>query len=396
MRNFTKRAVFLAILILLIISNITFATTERLEEFININADPNIAEDAHILTNLPVDSENVSIINDKVTINDDIYIEGENVIIEEDIDGSVHITATNVNIESNEITGNIFIVANKININSLIKGSAFLIAETIDFNGEVFDLYTISNNLNINSNSKCNSIKTISENLNIKGIVERDLYAISSNLNLEQNSNALINGNIYCIGEVLGDKTKAENIESYVPDFEIKEEIINAITKGFKTAFFMLKVSTGFFIIIALVVIMPRKRINNVDISQKFFKYTLNGIGYYVLAILICILLMITIIGIPFALLMLVVVALLFSKIALPLATIEIAKLIVKNQEVKSKILIAILAFLVFLLVEYLHLIPVIGYLISLILSLYGFGIIVNAIFKNKIDTPDEVISTNL
>ena len=143
------------------------------------------------------------------------YLEGKDVVVEENVNGSVHITATTVNITSNQIEGNLFIVAEEININSNIKGSAFLIANSINFNGEVYDLYTVSNNLNINSDSKCNSIKTISENLNIGGKVERSVYAISSNLNLVQNSNALVSGNVYCLGEVFGDKRKAENIEFY-------------------------------------------------------------------------------------------------------------------------------------------------------------------------------------
>lgn len=394
MKRFFRISILLGIL--LIISNIAFATTTGLENFIDLNANPDIGTDAHLLTDLPVDSENVSIINDKVTINDDVYIEGKDVVVEENVNGSVHITATTVNITSNQIEGNLFIVAEEININSNIKGSAFLIANSINFNGEVYDLYTVSNNLNINSDSKCNSIKTISENLNIGGKVERNVYAISSNLNLVENSNALVSGNVYCLGEVFGDKRKAENIEFYTPKFEIEEETVDAISKGFKTAFFVLTVSTGFFIIIALVIFTPRKDIENVEILQKFFKYIGDGFLYYLLAILISILLMITIIGIPFAIIMIIAVCLLYSKIALPLATIEVAKLMLKNQERKSKIVVAILAFLVFLGVQYLKLVPVIGSLLSTILSLYGFGIIVNAIFKKKNKTDVEVITNNI
>lgn len=394
MKKLLKISIIL--LILLISSNITFATTTGLENFIDLNANPDIGTDAHLLTDLPIDEENVLIINDNVTIDDDVYLEGKDVVVEENVNGSVHITATTVNITSNQIEGNLFIVAEEININSNIKGSAFLIANSINFNGEVYDLYTVSNNLNINSDSKCNSIKTISENLNIGGKVERNVYAISSNLNLVQNSNALVSGNVYCLGEVFGDKRKAENIEFYTPKFEIEEETVDAISKGFKTAFFVLTVSTGFFIIIALVIFTPRKDIENVEILQKFFKYIGDGFLYYLLAILIGILLMITIIGIPFAIIMIIAVCLLYSKIALPLATIEVAKLMLKNQERKAKIVVAILAFLVFLGVQYLKLVPVIGSLLSTILSLYGFGIIVNAIFKKKNKTDVEVITNNI
>jgi len=393
MKKIFKISILLGIL--LIISNIAFATTTGLEEFLDLTVDSNVASDAPLLTDLPVDSESVSIINDTVTIDADIYTNGENVVLEENVNGSVHITATSVNITSNQIEGNLFVIADEININSYIKGSAFLIANTINFNGEVYDLYTISNNLNINSDSNCNSIKTISENLNIEGNVERNLYAISSNLNLVENSNVLINGNIYCLGEVFGDKTKAENIEFYTPNFEIKEETVNAIEKGLKTAFFVLTVSTGFLIIMAIVIFTSRKRIENVDISNNFFKYIGDGLVYYLLSILISILLMVTIIGIPFAILLLVLITLLMAKITLPLATIEIAKLMLKNKERKSKILVTLIAFFVFLCVQYLKLVPVIGNLLNLILSLYGFGIIVNALLKNKKNEPEIEIITN-
>ena len=79
-----------------------------------------------------------------------------------------------------------------------------------------------------------------------------------------------------------------------------------------------------------------------------------------------------------------------FWKITIPVAAIEIAKAILK-RETKSKVLVWFIAFIIFTLAQAAVFIPSVGGLIKGIVSLYGFGFIYRKLFKREKNNKIEV-----
>ena len=145
-------------------------------------------------------------------------------------------------------------------------------------------------------------------------------------------------------------------------------------------------------LIIALIVLFTsRKQINISELKEHGLKDTLYGLAYYFIAILIIIGLVFTIIGIPVSILLCIILWFIFWKITLPVASIQIAKAILK-QENKSKFVVWLLAFVIFTLVQIIAGLNAFLGIIKTIISLYGFGYMIRSIIrKNKTEEVQQV-----
>ena len=357
--------------------------------------DPNVVVDSDMLLNYETTEDGIMLLSEdseELTseVNGDIYKMEEETNISEKVFGDVYILSEKANITSSQIDGNIFVIADEVNISGNVTGYAYIIANKIEISGIIQGAYIITNEINITENGIIrNDVKVIAENFDLNGTIYRNLQIISENININKNNNdasifgdVSYNGNLNIEdGLILGGITEFE-----LPEIETeeKEEPIIDIT-GIIT-----NIVTALLVIILIVNIFSDKCKYKQYTSIQCIKDITVGFGLVILIPILSVLAMITIIGFPIGLLTILVYCLALY-IAIPVASIEIANMILKDKEQKSTKIFASIG--VFVVLEILRYIPVIGGIIRFLIILFGLRTIIEYIFnKNEQNTDDVII----
>lgn len=331
---------------------------------------------------------------DSNEINSDLFLTQENISVEKIVKGSLYLIGDNIKISSPVVDGNVFAIGDEIDITGKINGCVYAISKNVKVSGEVEDLYIISNSLNISENAYCRDVKVTGNNVEIEGKIARNLYALTDNVNIANTERASIDGTLFITGNVTGATDKINEISKIdkgTEKIEELEEIGEGLGKAFE-AFGFISAAIGAFFIIGIILICTKKSDTYAtDAKEMFVSDTLRGLKNWLLCALIAILLFVTIIGIPVSILFIFVIWILFYKVNIPVATIEISKLIFKNSS-KSKWKVFIIAFGVFLVLQIVSRIPILGILIKYIVSLYGFGFMYRKLFKKDNENVNNVI----
>lgn len=116
----------------------------------------------------------------------DVYLTGDDVVIDYIIDGNLFVVANTVTINS-QIGGDVFVCANEITVaeQGYIYSNLFAACNIININGVVYDLYGISKNINING-YVYRDIRTTSQTINLNGMIGRNAYINCSDLYIAQ------------------------------------------------------------------------------------------------------------------------------------------------------------------------------------------------------------------
>ena len=324
----------------------------------------------------------------------DEYLFKDNVTIDYPVDGNIFVCANTVTIDS-QIGGDAFICAKTVNIteNGYIYSNLFVCANEVNVNGVVYDVYSVSKNLNING-FVYRDIKSVSDSLNINSIVGRNVFANASNINFKEDDS---DGNS---GSIQGDLNYSSPNELSFPDGAVNGETkYTAIEKNnennkinisnYIISFAALVVSTVLIWLIGLW-ISPKLLINkDQSLSAKKVLKTI-GLGILIPLIIgiISIILLLIPIATQFIIFLLSILALLFF-ISTSVTIINISKLIwVKSNTQKTlyKLGILIASTLIF---ELITLIPYIGGLISVIAVIYGIGTISYMLFVKEKDVKE-------
>ena len=330
------------------------------------------------------------------TINTDVFLAEENILLQNDVNGNVYAVGTIVNISSKNIDGDIFVIGEEVIIDSNVSGNIYAIANNFNVSGNLKDAFVLAEMVNLNENVNCRDFKIIGTNTNLAGNVNRDLYAVSGDVNISNTGK--VGGILSTVSDVIGNVDNANEIqiiEDIFANFENTEVQIDEFAeKAVKTLgvfFFITSEVTGLLIIALIVLFTSRKQINISELKEHGLKDTLYGLAYYFIAILIIIGLVFTIIGIPVSILLCIILWFIFWKITLPVASIQIAKAILK-QENKSKFVVWLLAFVIFTLVQIIAGLNAFLGIIKTIISLYGFGYMIRSIIrKNKTEEVQQV-----
>lgn len=321
----------------------------------------------------------------------DVYLTGDNVTIDYIVDGNLFVCADTVTINS-QIGGDAFIMAKNLIIekDAYIFSNLFSMANSIEVKGVIYDVYALTENLTISGGYVYRDIKVSCNTLNINGTIGRNVFSScgSINFNTDGNTNGVIYGNLnytsqseisipenVVTGEVKysqGSNSSEMSIQSIIADY-----ILN------------LGEFLAFVLIIWLVCLwLAPKFLNNTN--DFVGKKTLVVLGSGVLALLLipiaCIILILLHLtsGISLLLLSLYILAIVISK---SLFTIT------ANNYVCSKLNInknsGILGMLIVsgIIVWVLSNLPYIGWIISIITSILGFGILICSIIPKKDNT---------
>ena len=299
--------------------------------------------------------------------------------------GNVYIMSDNVNLDVTAILGNVYVMANNINISAQeIAGNIYAMGQTIELDVQTYHLYAAGQTITIGENSQIVvDARMAGEVVKIDGLIGKNVYAECNDLYIGENA------------QIYGDTIEYANNVSQIPE-EYKEKLvktekIEVVDKGvleevadaFKSLALASSIVLSIVIIIVITLAMKKSDIYETDLKKYALKYLLYGLLGIIVGLLLSIILMITVVGFLAGIVLLLAWILLLI-ISTPIALIELSKLILADRAT-TKTKVAILAIGLSVVAEILNLIPVIGALVGLVLSISGFGICIKKLFfKNK------------
>ncbi len=298
-------------------------------------------------------------------VNGDVFAGASNIIISGEIDGSVRVAGSNVSIDA------------KISRNLMSAGSNLVISEKAEVGrhaslaGAVIDVRgMIGGNL-----------EAAGDTLNIAGEIGGD-----TNLYFEDGERVTLLPKAHLKGDldytarndlIIKEGAQIDGQTNYHPFVQKpdKEQFLGFIAVGF--FFYKLVQIFGMFIVALLVISLFRKKVLEVTdlMIKKPFVQMGRGIVWFFLTPIACIILLITLIGIPLSLIVgvLYAVMLYFAKV---FAGIALGLILTRALGWKKASLIVSMIFGVLALVI-LDCLPIVGWLICLVAIWWGMGALI-------------------
>ena len=395
LKNKMKFVAILLAFILLFSSTFVFAENDSTDsDVMPISEDSNInSADENTLTDDNT-SENANTNNTNSYKDHDVYLSGNDVSIDYIIDGNLFVMADNVTINS-EIGGDVFVIAKNLTINedAFIYYNLFAISDSITIKGAISDVYALSNNFTLSKGYIGRDLKVSGGTLNINGAIGRNAFVScdSLNFNTDGSDNAIIYGNL----NYNSDK-----------EFTIPENVVQGDTK-YSSSALLSNISTqtivancildlGRFLAFLLIVwllclwLAPNFLKKSVDSVKKSPLKTF-GLGALTLILVpvISMLLLVLQLTSIFALLLILlyIVALILAQ---ALFIITLNNLICSKLKINKNLGILGTLILVGIIIWLLTQIPYAGFVISIITSILGLGILVSSIHSKKETSPVE------
>ncbi len=396
-------AKFLIMLVLiLLVSNTVFATEVNdskiqprdlnSESEVLDGTTDEISEDGVMPISDNVVPDGVSYVeNEMEYIEDDVYLCEQDIVYDKLVDGNVYVIGKNITISSLAITGNLFVCGENVTINANVSGSIYACGNIVEINSGANDVYVAGNKVTFGENSYTyRDIRVASETCEFNGYSYRNFYSTSSKTNINNSATGGVAEKIYYSGEinVQNPDNIGEMIEIKLPEkYENTSDTFSNVISIFSKAF------TAIVIILVWSNITKNKENNE---KENYFIDILVGLGVTILVPIIAIVLIITLVGLPigFLIIALYVIALCIS---IPIAALKISRIILKlTQKSCSNVMKFVLALAVYLVIELIRFIPVVGGVIRFIIIAYGFKVILSTIFSKKeniVKQEQEVIS---
>ena len=282
-------------------------------------------------------------------------------------------------------------MADKLTIDGgYVYSSVFACANEMTVNGIIYDIYAVTNSFTLGEDGYVyRDLKVTSKTCNINGKIKRNALLSSSEYNISDS--AVIGGNLEYTAnkdisipeDVVTGEVKRNVEESTKVEKNIGSVILSYVSNLIKTLLYTLVVT------LLLIWLAPKfiGRISSMSIAKDF---TSLGIGLATFAAVIVgsIILMFTVVGIPLAISSIVLLAILAS-ISFSITSIFFGKLFSKLLKAEGNVKFVLVTLACSIVLWLLCKIPVLGGLITLLITLFGVGAtIVNIVSKkeNKIE----------
>ena len=320
-------------------------------------------------------------------IESDLYNFDENAVINSIVDGNAFICGNTVTI-SGEIGGDVFVLGNTVTINkeAYIHGSIFVCASNFTMNGICYDIYGISQNFTLGESAiVARDIRTSSGAINILGQIKRDAYINSDTITFSQNTSNLIAGNL---------NYTAQN-EISIPDGMVGGKVNftqssdgEEITFAQRAlAFLSSTMSAILYTIVVLLLVTWLAPNFKKNLGTMLSKKAPISLGIGLLASLIIVvgsfaLLLLTgglCVGISVALVTIYILALTVSQSIFAMACGKLVAEKIKKDNLPIFLLMTVIAIV---LIKLIGIIPFVGGLLSIIITMVGFGMILVHLIK--------------
>ncbi len=342
----------------------------------NLQAAPISSLDA---TEPMVSGDNFEKMEQNKSTRGDLYILEDNASVENDVDGNLFVLADNVDISAN-VNGNVFVMGTNVNLKSNVSGSVFALADNLNFvNGQATDVYFFGTNISLAESAVVSrEAKMMGDSIKISGTITGDLYTQADKVSLDENGS--ITGKLVYSGEL--NKVSEDQIGSLEKQ-EIEKTVVETkSTFESKAESVLSKTVTALFIIGLIVLVADKKMESKITISDSI-KGIVGGFAWIIIIPVIVLLLMITIIGLPFSIILLGLYVLMFF-VAIPAMSLQISTYILNIKNKDSKLLLWLLGVVIYCALAILRQIPTVGGVITFISGLYGFNLIIKTLFSKK------------
>ena len=370
------------LVIILSISTTCIADTNETQE--DVTATPYVADSSESTT---------------AVVEDDLYLYGNDINMNQAVDGNVYIFGKNVTI-SGEIDGNLFICANNVSFSeqSYISSSVYIVADKIDFNTSTNSLYVVSNELNIpEGHGPFRDLYAITNKLTLFGSVGRNAYlSVNDFIISSDSSQGSIAGKLTYLsqnelefpsGATSGDINYIKTSSSSNAGTTISSIIINIVNSIFAAS--LVYLLYRFFL---------EKSLEKASscLSHKFGKVFLSGLVALIAIPILSIILIAAQVGASAGLLLLMLYIFMIGISPYIFASI-LARRIYNNKKFSKMPLEYLLAILIAVVISALKMIPFVGIVVTIFISILGFGIIIYNLFfnghKNKSTTIEENVA---
>lgn len=322
-------------------------------------------------------------------VNTDIYLAEDKVTIDKVVDGNAFVVAEEVTV-TGEIGGDLFVVANKLNIEGgYVYSSLFACANEITINGVVYDVYAISNNFKLESNGFIyRDLKVSGSNVNLSGKIRRDAYISTNSLTLDEQSGTIIYGNLeystpseITIPEgIVTGTTKYSVLSADEEETSVASIVLNYISE-------ILQALLLTFVLVAILLWLTPKFINRVGNMSVGKSFSCLGIGVVtpIVLVIVALLLAISVVGVK-VLFPAAFIFVAFSFIASSIASIFFGKLFTNLLKTDSKVKFVLFTLLSNLVLWALTKIPFVGGFIGFLIYAFGIGtLLVNIVSKKEV-----------
>ena len=323
----------------------------------------------------------------------DQYIIGDNVIIDYVIDGNLFVLAKNVTIKS-QVLGNAFIAATSVKVTEqgYISNSLYVAANTAQIDGIVSDIYSACEKIVI-TGYIYRDLHSAGENIQILGTIGRNASIASENISFEKTETK--SSDSRTVEPVTSKKRIIGNL-TYISKEEkdINKDFVEGSINYEKKLNITIKINPIFVIITILVLVFavwgllkwlaPKFLERSSDlISKKIYKTIGFGLVGVILIPIISILLILGIVTAPvgFLLLAFYFIFVILSEI---IFNIALSKFLAKKFNMDSTPKFLLILLIVTLALYGLELIPVCAFIVSLISSFTGIGIIIRNLVSKE------------
>lgn len=340
-------------------------------------------------TQEPTTAEQAEGTENKDVHNGDLYIFEPNVKMDKLVDGNVYIMGNNVEI-TGQINGNLFVLANSIKFdNSYVRYTIYACAKDIYYNGACNDLYAATQKLDMTYDSYViRDVKAVSNNTIFKAAIGRDVDLQTNSLSLGEEEQVPI---------IYGNLRYSANQEQEIKDGIVEGEVTynaNSVKDNSKSVgenikdiaiTFLTVIVTALVIYLVLSKLTPNfvnNLANNIS-AGKIAKTCLKGLAIFVAGIVISLVLLITEIGVKLAFII-ILGLILIALFTVPLTAIYIANALKPVLKIEKTLLYYVVLALVAVILQGITYIPFVAGIISFIIFIFGYGLLITTVWKNK------------
>ena len=316
----------------------------------------------------------------------DLYLLGNEVVMDKYVDGNVFIIGNKVKI-SGQINGSLYVLANQINFDtSLIRYSIFACANYVYYNNTGTyenNVYIAANKLETTFSSyAARDFKIICSDLTFKSGVGRDADLICNTLDLGEGED---------IPEIYGDLRYTANKEITIPE----NAVIGSTTytkQLYGNSLIGILISFGTCIVTALAVSIILNKFNPKFVAKisneklsvlKIVKAFGIGLATIAIVSILVVLLATTTVG-TFLAVILALLSVILYIIAVPTLVIKITNTLKPALKLEKASMFYLVIALVSIILHGITLIPYVGTLLGLIINIIALGLIVNVFLPHK------------
>ena len=392
----SKKLISLILIILILtISSISMATNEAIMPISEGSEQTNEAENlGENSTSNGQGTDQSQTIDTSNWINEDVYLCSNDIEIDRIVDGNAFAIGNTVTVKG-EIGGDLYVIANKLVIDeAYVYNSVYALANEIEINGIVYDLYACASKITIGQNGYVyRDLRATTNTLSIYGLIRRNVYATVNKIEFAEDENNLINGNLnyessqeieipegVVVGEVNYTKVLSEPTQS------LQSVILSYVGDLARALIY------GLVIILATLWLAPKfnEKLSNVSGKKTAISF---GIGLLACIVVpfVSLLLLVSVLGMSVSLAIIVLLALIVS-MSKAVVAMAVSGMITKKFNLQGKVKYVLIALVAVGFIWAIGEIPFgIGLILKALIGFIGVGLVITNIINKKQKKIEEV-----